>query len=257
MSIPSPRGHFLWHELMTSDTAAAARFYGALVGWTTQPLMDGSYTQFGMAGRPCAGMMALTPDLVAQEVPPHWLCYFGVENCDAATAEAQRLGATVIRPPADIPGYGRFSVIYDPQSAVFCLYEPPAAPMGDAAAAGLGDFTWHELATSDVDGAFRFYGELFGWAKVESVDMGEMGMYHMFARSDGIVVGGIYLKPAEVPFSNWLPYACVPSADAAADVVTAHGGTILVPPMEVPGGDRVTVLMDPQGAVFAVHARKV
>ena len=44
--------------------------------------------------------MALTPELVAQEVPPHWLCYFGVDNCDAATADAQRLGAAILRPAA-------------------------------------------------------------------------------------------------------------------------------------------------------------
>ncbi|HEX9165449.1 MAG TPA: VOC family protein [Gemmatimonadales bacterium] len=256
MASDTVRGRFLWHELMTSDTAAAAGFYGALVGWGTQPLGDGSYTLFTMGERPRAGMMALTPELVAQEVPPHWLCYFGAANCDAATAEAERHGASVIRPPADIPEYGRFAVISDPQGAVCCLYQPPAGPMGDAPAPGLGDFTWHELATTDVDGAFRFYGALFGWAKVASVDMGEMGIYHEFAQSDGAVCGGIYLKPAEVPYSNWLPYACVPRADAAAEVVTAKGGTILVPPMDVPGGDRAMVLMDPQGAAFAVHAKR-
>ena len=48
---------------------------------------------------------------------------------------------------------------------------------------------------------------------------------------------------------------CDDGATRAAEVVTAKGGTILVPPMDVPGGDRVTVVMDPQGAVFAVHAK--
>jgi predicted enzyme related to lactoylglutathione lyase len=29
----------------------------------------------------------------------------------------------------------------------------------------------------------------------------------------------------------------------------------MVGPMEVPGGDRVAVMRDPQGAVFAVHSK--
>lgn len=254
MASDAVRGRFLWHELMTSDTDGATAFYSALAGWGTMPWMDGSYTLFTMGDVPRAGMMALLPEMKSAGVPPHWLCYFGVADCDVATAEAVRLGATVVRPPADIPGTGRFSVVYDPQQAVFCLYTPAEEP-ASWPAPGLGDFTWHELATSDVDGAFRFYGALLGWTRLDSMDMGELGMYHMFGQSDGSLAGGIYLKPAEIPYSNWLPYACVSSADAAADVVSAKGGTILVPPMDVPGGDRITVLMDPQGAVFAVHAK--
>ena len=29
-------GAFVWHELMTSDPAAARTFYGKVVGWTAQ-----------------------------------------------------------------------------------------------------------------------------------------------------------------------------------------------------------------------------
>ena len=255
MASDAVRGRFLWHELMTSDPAGASTFYGALVGWGTMPWMDGSYTLFTMGDVPRAGMMALLPEMKSAGVPPHWLCYFGVPDCDAATAEAARLGATVVRPPADIPGTGRFSVVYDPQQAVFCLYTP-AVERASWPEPGLGDFTWHELATTDVDAALRFYGALLGWSKVDEVDMGEQGKYCMFGSGAG-PIGGMYLKPAEVPYSNWLPYACVPSVDAAAEVATAKGGTILVPPMDVPGGDRITMLMDPQGAAFAVHARRV
>lgn len=253
MASDAVRGRFLWHELMTSDPAGATAFYAALVGWETMPWMDGSYTLFTTGGVPMAGMMALLPEMERVGVPPHWLCYFGVADCDAATAEAVRLGGTVVRSPADIPGTGRFSVVYDPQQAVFCLYTPAEEPAAWPDP-GLGDFTWHELATADVNGAFRFYGALFGWTKVEEVDMGEMGMYHMFGRGEG-PVGGIYVKPNEVPHSNWLPYARVPSADSAAGVALAKGATILVPPMDVPGGDRVTILIDPQGATFAVHSK--
>jgi predicted enzyme related to lactoylglutathione lyase len=32
------------------------------------------------------------------------------------------------------------------------------------------------------------------------------------------------------------------------------GGQVMVPPMEVPGGDVIAVGLDPQGAEFAIHS---
>jgi predicted enzyme related to lactoylglutathione lyase len=55
---------------------------------------------------------------------------------------------------------------------------------------------------------------------------------------------------------NWTIYIRVDSADAAAERVKANGGQVINGPMDVPGGDRIAQCMDPQGAVFAVHARK-
>jgi predicted enzyme related to lactoylglutathione lyase len=217
------------------------------------PWGDGSYTLLAWQGAPMAGLMALTDELKAQKVPPHWLCYFGVPDCDAGAAEAARLGGTVLRPPADIPEVGRFAVVADPAGAVFCLHTPAREPE-TWPEPGLGDFTWHELATTDPVGALSFYGGLLGWVPAVAMDMGEMGTYHMFGRG-GMPLGGIYLRPPHVPVTHWLPYACVASADAAADAATRAGGSVLVPPKDVPGGDRISVMTDPQGAVFAVHAR--
>jgi predicted enzyme related to lactoylglutathione lyase len=45
------------------------------------------------------------------------------------------------------------------------------------------------------------------------------------------------------------------TADAAAERAKALGAEILTGPMEVPGGDRIAVIKDPQGAVFAVHSK--
>jgi predicted enzyme related to lactoylglutathione lyase len=59
-----------------------------------------------------------------------------------------------------------------------------------------------------------------------------------------------------VPVSNWLPYAIVASADRVAERAAAAGTWTLFPPMEVPGGDRIAVMMDLQGAVCAVHSTR-
>ena len=44
-------------------------------------------------------------------------------------------------------------------------------------------------------------------------------------------------------------------ADAAIERAKAAGGTVILGPMEVPGGDRVGIIIDPQGAAFGVHSK--
>ena len=63
------------------------------------------------------GMMEMTPEW--GDIPPHWGVYFSVEDCDAAAEKVTSLGGVVHRPPADIPGTGRFAVVQDPQGGVF------------------------------------------------------------------------------------------------------------------------------------------
>jgi predicted enzyme related to lactoylglutathione lyase len=120
----------------------------------------------------------------------------------------------------------------------------------------VGDFSWHELATTNVQAAFDFYRALFGWEVLDRLDMGPSGIYLIFGWG-GQQRGGIYNKTAEMTWpSNWLSYARVPNADAAAAQARGIGGKVTMGPMDVPGGDRIAVILDPQGATFAVHATK-
>ncbi len=48
-------------------------------------------------------------------------------------------------------------------------------------------------------------------------------------------------------------YLGVADADAAAKRVTELGGTMIVPPQEIPEVGRFGVATDPQGARFALH----
>ena len=68
--------------------------------------------------------MMPTPENVPASVPPHWLVYFQAADCDAAAERAKNLGGRLIMPPTDIPNVGRFSVVSDPQGAVFAVYKP-------------------------------------------------------------------------------------------------------------------------------------
>lgn len=114
-------GAFCWNELATGDTARAAEFYTALFGWGTHEMDTGgmTYTVFMSGDRQVGGMYALTPEMAG--VPPHWMVYFAVEDCDADTTRARELGAAVHQDPMDVPGVGRMSVLQDPQGASFSI----------------------------------------------------------------------------------------------------------------------------------------
>jgi predicted enzyme related to lactoylglutathione lyase len=247
---PSVRGHFVWHELITPDPEAAKPFYRKVVGWTTAPFNEG-YSIFNTGKNPDAGLMATPPELKDAGVPPHWVCYIGTDDIEATVRQAAALGGQVMKEITTLPTVGKFAVLKDPQGAVFIAYTPetPGVPSYPAA---VGGFSWNELATTDWPAAYAFYSALFGWEKGTGMDMGPMGIYQILELG-GVQIGAMFNKPPEIPVPNWLPYARVKNVATAAAAVKAAGGQVINGPMDVPGG-AIVQLLDPQGAVFAVHA---
>ncbi|ASY70461.1 VOC family protein [Sinorhizobium fredii] len=251
-------GKFIWYELMTTDTKAAEAFYKSVVGWSARdagmPGMD--YTLFSKGEHQVAGLMTMPDGALEMKVPPAWLGYVAVDDVDATAEKLAAAGGTVHRAPDDIPGVGRFAIVTDPHGAAFALFkgdgEPPPA-MDQMAAGNVG---WHELMAGDLDTAFGFYSKLFGWTKDQAMDMGEMGVYQIFA-FNGQPIGGMMTKPKEIPAPPyWLYYFNVEALDAAIDRAKSGGAKIIQEPMEVPGGAWIVQATDPQGALFALVAPK-
>ena len=114
-------GNFIWHELLTTDAAAATDFYTEVVGWTARDSgMPGfAYTILSNAEAMIAGLMAQPAGAT-----PGWIGYVAVEDTDAAAAKAVSLGGRVLHPAHDIPGVGRVATISDPQGAAVALFRP-------------------------------------------------------------------------------------------------------------------------------------
>ena len=253
MSNADIRGRFVWHELMTTDTAAAGAFYSKVLPWKSQPSGMPGYTLWHVGKTQAAGLMSL-PEHSAADAQPQWLLYIGTPSVDTAAEDVQRLGGKVLKAAADIPNVGRFAIVSDPQGATFALFTP-ASGSGDGAAqpGGPGDFAWHELSTTDLNGAVSFYTELFGWEKGPGHDMGgEMGVYQILVRG-GKQVGGIYKAPGAATPPSWLSYTQVADVSKAAAIAKNAGARILNGPHQVPGGSWIAQIMDPQGGTFAVH----
>jgi predicted enzyme related to lactoylglutathione lyase len=114
-------GAFSWCELMTSDVEGAKRFYASLFGWEMQQMnlteVDYTCVKVGEAG--VGGIMELPAHMAG--VPSHWGAVVTVDDVDATVQLAVELGATICKPPTDIPTVGRFSVLMDPQGAVISV----------------------------------------------------------------------------------------------------------------------------------------
>jgi predicted enzyme related to lactoylglutathione lyase len=257
----SDHGRFIWYELITPDMAGAKRFYGDIVGWTAQdmPPMPGAepYSVLNANGNGVAGVMNLGEPMKAEGMPPNWTGYICVDDCDAAAEKVKRLGGSVRREPLDIPGIGRFAIVADPAGAVFAIMTPipPEGGRPEHDVNTVGQTGWHELYGADPATGFAFYADMFGWTKGDAMPMGEMGVYQLFNNQDG-QVGGMMKKPPQAPNPAWLYYFRVADIDRAADTVKADGGQVLMGPMQVPNGEWIVQGVDPQGATFAVVARK-
>jgi len=251
-----PQGKFCWYELMTTDVVAATAFYETVVGWGIKDSgMPGmAYSILSVEGVGIGGMMALPEEAGKAGVRPGWLGYVWVADVDAAAERVKAAGGAIHKSGTDIPGVGRFSVVADPQGAIFYLFRdaggerpPTPAPWTP------GLIGWHELHAGEQEAAFAFYAGQFGWTKGEAFDMGgAVGTYQLFATGGAEAVGGMMNKMDAFPRPFWLYYFSVGNIDAASARVTGAGGQVLNGPQEVPGGAWILQCLDPQGAMFAL-----
>ncbi len=253
----SAHGRFVWYDLMTTDATAAKAFYNQVIGWGTKPWegSDMPYTMWTRGKEPIGGIMDLPEEADAAGAPPHWLAYVAVTDVAATCGRATELGGTVLHAPMDIEGAGCFAILRDPQGAVIAVYTSENLSTDAPEAPGVGQFSWHELATSDLQAGYDFYADLFGWETKEDLDMGEGWIYRLYGETGSFPLGGMFTKPDEMPGPPmWLYYISVPSVDDAVARVKELGGKVLNGPMDVPGGDKIAQCMDPQGAAFALHS---
>jgi hypothetical protein len=120
-----------WTELVTKDPDGAKAFYGGLFGWTTKGSEASTveYYEILRDGQAIGGLLPMTGEWWG-DVPPHWMPYFLVPDCDAAVAKATALGGGAAVPPMDIPHVGRFAVLRDDQGAHFSVIAMAAGAQG-------------------------------------------------------------------------------------------------------------------------------
>jgi predicted enzyme related to lactoylglutathione lyase len=115
----------VWNELNTRDPEGARAFYGAVFGWSfeDQQFEAGPYTTIKVGDKTVGGILDMR-GRVPDEVPPHWLVYFAVEDADATVEQARGSGGEAVFGPQDMSEVGRIAVLKDPFGAVFAVIKP-------------------------------------------------------------------------------------------------------------------------------------
>lgn len=272
-----PAGVPCWIDTSQADPEAAVEFYGGLFGWEfADRTPAGSPQRYFLArlrGRDIAGIGSLPQ---GWSEPAAWNTHVAVENADDAAAKVTEAGGTVTMAPLDASDAGRMAVVADPSGAGFCLWQAGASP-GAVLVNEPGTWNFSHLNTRDPKGAIDFYGKVFGWelARDPSAGDGDTGFWRRPGYADflerdnpelrtrmkevgapeGFEDAVAWLVPmtddqfqAETP-PHWGITIAVDDADATAKRAEELGGTIVSEPIDAPWV-RMTILRDPQGAVF-------
>jgi predicted enzyme related to lactoylglutathione lyase len=218
-----------WVHVATPDLAATTAFYTALFGWTVD-----EFSIFRLDGIPVAALRAA--DL------PAWTWYAATTDAGETARKVEAAGGKVVTATAFL----------DPNGTPFSVWEAGTVP-GAGVVDEPGAHVYTELLTRDPDAAAEFYGRTLDWTPVFNGNPDKP--YTQFQLGGRTVAGMMPMKgeawPADLP-DHWMVYFGVADCDAAVERLRRLGGSVSVPPMEVPGHGRFAVVGDPTGAYFSV-----
>ncbi len=259
-----------WVDTSQPNPEASLDFYKGLFGWEFEQMMPpGSPGKYFMAS--IRGGEVAAVGTTSEGAPPMatWNTYISVANADDTAAKVRSAGGNVVMGPFDVFESGRMAVCADPEGAVFCVWQPKQH-IGARVVNEHGALNFNGLNTRNVGQAKAFYGAVFGWTTI-SIGPAEMwtlpGYGDFLERDDpGLrkrvtdlggplgfedVVASIMSIPSDQSNTpaHWNVTFGVDDARAAAAKAVELGGKVIVPPMDVPWS-RLTVLSDPQGAIF-------
>jgi hypothetical protein len=215
-------------DLMSPDPGGVAAFYGDLFGWE---FSGGTAT---LGGRRVAGISPVT-----ETRSSGWLM-------SVTVADAEQTGKSIVAAGGVELEQGVFS---DNVGARLAVWEGPDQP-GDEP----GMSTWREIITDDPDATIAFYRTVFGW----HAGVPEGPLHRRVLSAGGWPAAGLLPKAPHMPADlrpYWDVYFRVADTDAAASAVPRLGGRIVLPPTDIELG-RLSVFLDPAGAVFSVIAPK-
>ncbi|WP_441246893.1 VOC family protein [Kitasatospora sp. McL0602] len=239
-----------WIDLGSPDTDAAAAFYGAVFGWTfvSAGPEAGGYGFFQEGGKTVAALGPLTDEGAISA----WTVYFQTPDADAVAKGVEQAGGTVRVAPFDVMDAGRMAQLTDPTGGDFAIWQP-ARTKGLDLVGEPNSFCWAELHTPDTATALTFFQSVFGW---RAEDSGVPGVeYTVLSTAEGeqpdAGFGGLagMFPPLRL---GWLPHFAVNDPDAVAAATTGNGGSVIMPPEDVPTVGRIAVFADPSGAQYAV-----
>ena len=259
-----------WADTSQPDPESAVDFYSSLFGWEFEDVMPpGAPGKYFMARIRGLDVAAVGSQMDGAPPMATWNTYIWVDSADDIASKVKGAGGSVFVEPFDVMDSGRMGVFADPEGAVISVWQANQHK-GSRIVNEHGSVNFNVLNTRDVEGAKAFYGAVFGW---ETIDIGGADMWalpgygdHLEELTPGLrenmaemgapkgfedVVASLNPIPdgqADTP-PHWGITFGVDDADAIAASAEKLGGQVVVPPFDAPWV-RMTVITDPQGAVF-------
>jgi uncharacterized protein len=119
-----------------------------------------------------------------------------------------------------------------------------------------GHFVWYELMTTDMEAAKAFYAEVVGWG---TQDKSVPGKAYTLFTAEGTSVGGLMGLPEDARNAgakpSWIGHVSVGDVDATVERIKQLGGTVYLPPTNITGIGRFSIVADPQMATLALLER--
>jgi predicted enzyme related to lactoylglutathione lyase len=248
-SAPPIPGKFVWHNLITSDAAAARQFYGALFDWEFELKDEGRYSVISYQGRNVGGILDAT-ETGAVPKRARWLSAVSVTDLDASLRSVKAAGGKQLEAPIDVGGIGRVVTVQDADGALLHLLAPGGGDPPDVDPA-VHTWLWHELLANDPKRALSFYEEVFGY-EVKTVPR-ESGVDYNVLWSSGRPRAAVLDNPFDDVRSVWVPYVRVDDPAALAGRVESLGGTVVLEPRPDLRNGTLAVVLDPSGAPLALQ----
>jgi len=242
-------GEIYWFSLLTEDIGGASQFYSELFGWDIVQSPTGGLMAL-RNGQPFAGINRIE-DRIPGTSESLWLAAISVTDPAQSTETAKKLGATIRQDVTDLPGWGTYSVIQDPQGAPLLLVKPARALGGTQ---GYSGWRWAELWTPDTKAAANFYKQVVGY-DLEPVQVGN-DTYDILSTAGKRQAGLVALDRADIA-PRWAPYVGVTDLRGILVRVWQAGGKVLREPAEInfeaAGANRVALIADPSGAALFLY----
>ncbi len=119
-----PVGAIAWHDLTVPNADDVRKFYGEVVGWTSEPVSMGDYDDYSVncpgSGETVAGICHARG--TNADVPAQWLVYIVVADVEASAKKCVELGGKIVNEPRSCGG-GKMCVIQDPAGAIAAIYQ--------------------------------------------------------------------------------------------------------------------------------------
>ena len=227
--------------IAANELAASTEFYADLFGWRTHavtPDLTGAETAAG----PNMALRAGLPEDFPSVVP-----YLGVPDVDAALEQVVTAGGSVELAACDAPTGNRLARFKDPSGTLYGLTNGVAQgavpyvamPFGANPKPRPNTICSLEMYAADGAVAARFFGDVFGWATLET-------MPQFMAFDPGAGICGVF--QSHTPGASAVAYIYVEDVVAKLAEIEAAGGARMGDPMPVPGLACFGYFKDPSGS---------